>query len=334
MRVSFVHYIHKMWPEDWQLPEVEEVLHVNHQGLQDGDPFLVSRHDDANLWWCGPDEDMPRDTEHKQALSMQAQNLTPELQFKKFLGAMLEHHGEDISEVFETTSSPSHQLPDTYEPAILDEAQQERVYRATTMEACCTSTQPSLELQETESSIPSAQTILSSNYGTRVFLPIMWRARKKKRLYPIFKSVDPLFVDLCSLLGATATACSFSVNEALWITTFWSLAFRLLGWGEFFVEAFAGRLPLPEETDLTALFEIMMQRKRDGKKNFGCRYRNQGVEKTIECLRAYVRRKPANTWWTTEGPYKTMPHKLYKHLTKLPHVSDFYAWQVHNQQEA
>lgn len=142
-----------------------------------------------------------------------------------------------------------------------------------------------------------------------------------------------MFGDLQLLLDPTikAYASARQVGEgwqpSLWEVAFWSLAYRLVARRGFFVEAFGGRLPFPEEQDIACLYKAMTARKCD-QKIFGTRYINQGVERAIISLQTYVSMKQPTMCWALDSETRVKPSVVYAHLIALPHISDFYAWQV------
>lgn len=186
---------------------------------------------------------------------------------------------------------------------------------------------------------PCATTILNvemkARYEQKVFLPLIAASQgktDKKQLYPIFRGMDWLFTDFCYLLQHTEKAYRTSIRSTspcppiIWLLLFWSLAFRLVGGGQFFTEAFHGRLPFPDAADLDSLKLAMLARKAANRTVFGYRYINQGIHRTVAVLMAFIQARLCE--WAFEGTKKATPQMLFKYLTRLERVSTFYSWQV------
>ncbi len=301
---------------------------MNHSGLDGGDPYLVSREDSERLWWAGSKEDMPVDIQRSEQVHQQIKILTPERQFEKFLLAMLQHHNSEIQDA----NLPHASLATTSLSTTASPSSSNLSSSVSLLPHSLLPSQPNTTQSHSSTTTLTSAATPSQNYLQQVFLPVVVETGKKKRFYPIFKLADSMFGDYQLLLHTTVKAYATAKHKgeewcpAVWQVAFWSLAYRLIGCRRFFDESFDHRLPFPEEDDTTVLGTAMTKRKPERKKIFGVRYINQGVDRTIIALQAFLKsmRSPTAQWTSAN----ITPSIIYNHLVTLPHVSDFYAWQV------
>ena len=86
-RVSFVHYMHELWPEDFILSPVTDVLHVKHEasGETRTNAMVVTRERDPDSLSTAGESDLGPDEERRKDMLTRASYITPTLQLERFL---------------------------------------------------------------------------------------------------------------------------------------------------------------------------------------------------------------------------------------------------------
>lgn len=346
LRLTLVHYLHQLWPEDFVCEPVVDVLHVKHEASNvAGNAFMVVRKGEGE----GATEqlrsagltDIERgcldDETRSRSLLDRARSISASTQMERFLYLSLHDYASFYAHSStSSSSSPSADDPDASEGSTHDEAK--------AMDPSTASPDPS------PSGLSSPQAFLNDDYvasggyaadlagndgvATEKYRRLVYEpafASSRKILHPPLRSWDDSFQGFIRLLNKSARHYEMqgplkSDPPTFWVLVYWSLCYRSVGREDFFLRwRKQGRLPLPRASEL----DILTQSLHKGA--FTARYRVQGASKINATLHQFLRWKTdfaTFNKWEHLCPGGLTPRLLHSKLTTLDGISHFMSWQV------